>query len=521
VKKSERFMKKTNFGKKKIIASILCANMMLMSMPLNTLASEITGITPNGNTYNIEAAKVSGSTGFRHYDKFDLSKGDIANLIYKNDYSKFVNLVNEQIKINGLVQTLKDNSFYNGHAIFVSPNGMIVGASGVLNVGSLSILTPSQNSFNSFKTNYENGNLSSYEYGADKYKGLITDSQGNIVINGKVLAREEVNLYGSDIKIGDGTNRAGIIAGANNTKYENSDAAKSVFDSLVSNNITDTDGFALSNGKIQIVANKQSKFADAAGNINANIDIKKADLGANEINIFSKTEVDRQERIDLASAKIDVEDSTLTGDTISITAEANQKKKLDIANPVDDGQFVISILDDIFDGDAPNVTSLWGTAGKAVADVTIKNSTINALKATSSNAETPDLSVLIHAESSSDTSENANFLTPAIIDLIKNEEAHISEYFSTGTYNGFEGARSSATVTIEKSTINAKSGDAKNVEISTDASSNLDANNRVLAFMMPIGMYATGTETISKAIVKGSTLNVINGDVDVVAVSTN
>ena len=131
-------MRKTNFGKKKIIASILCANMMLMSMPLNTLASEITGITPNGNTYNIEAAKVSGSTGFRHYDKFDLSKGDIANLIYKNDYSKFVNLVNEQIKINGLVQTLKDNSFYNGHAIFVSPNGMIVGASGLLNVGSLS-----------------------------------------------------------------------------------------------------------------------------------------------------------------------------------------------------------------------------------------------------------------------------------------------------------------------------------------------------------------------------------------------
>ena len=514
-------MRKTNFEKKKIIASILCANMMLMSMPLNTLASEITGITPNGNTYNIEAAKVSGSTGFRHYDKFDLSKGDIANLVYKNDYSKFVNLVNEQIKINGLVQTLKDNSFYNGHAIFVSPNGMIVGASGVLNVGSLSILTPSQNSFNSFKTNYENGNLSSYEYGADKYKGLITDSQGNIVINGKILAREEVNLYGSDIKIGDGTNRAGIIAGANNTKYENSDAAKSVFDSLVSNNITDTDGFALSNGKIQIVANKQSKFADAAGNINANVDIKKSDLGANEINISSKAEVDRQERIDLAEAKVNVEDSNITGDTISITAKSTQHKKVNSANILDDAEFIGNTLVDIFSGETPSITSLWGVAGKAVADVTIKNSTITANKATDSSSQTPDLSVLIHAEASSETSENANLLTPTIIDLIKSDDAKIGEFFSSGLYNGFEGAKSSANVNIENSTINANTDNTKNVEISTEASSTLDANNRVLALFMPVGLYGVGTETVSKAVVTGSTLNVTKGDVDINAVSSN
>ena len=505
----------------RLIASILCANMFLMNTPFGVLASEISGYNQTSGTYNIEAAKVSGSTGFRHYEKFNLSRNDVANLVYK-DYSKFVNLVNQQIEINGLVQTMKDGSFYNGHAIFVSPNGMVIGASGVLNVGSLSVLTPSLSKYNDFKSSYESGNLSSYEYDAASYKGLISDSQGNIIINGKILARDEVNLYGSDIKIGDGSNRAGIIAGANNgSAYESADSARAAFDSLVSNNITDTNGFSLSDGKIQIVANSESGFIDEGGDVTSKVEIKKADLGANKIDISSKAEVDRQERIDLASAKIDVEDSTLTGDTISIIAEANQKKEFDIANPIDDGQFVISILDDIFDGDAPNVTSLWGVAGKAVADVTIKNSTINALKATSSDAENPDLSVLIHAEASSDTSENANFLTPAIIDLIKNDEAHISEYFSTGTYNGFEGARSSATVTFEKSTINANASDAKNVEISTAASSNLDANNRVLAFMMPIGMYATGTETVSKAIVKGSTLNVTKGDVDVVAVSTN
>ena len=58
-------MKKANFYKKKIIASVLCANMLFMNLPASVLASDITGVTPTGNTYNIEAAKVSGNTGFR------------------------------------------------------------------------------------------------------------------------------------------------------------------------------------------------------------------------------------------------------------------------------------------------------------------------------------------------------------------------------------------------------------------------------------------------------------------------
>ena len=176
---------------------------------------------------------------------------------------------------------------------------------------------------------------------------------------------------------------------------------------------------------------------------------------------------------------------------------------------------------DIFDSDTPSVTSLWGVAGKAEADVTIKNSTINALKATASDAENPDSSVYIHAEASSETSENANLLTPTIIDFIKSDDAHIDEFFSWDVYNGFEGARSSATVNIENSTINATADKAKNVEISTDASSSLDANNRLLAFFLPVGLYGVGTETVSQAIVKDSTLNVTKGDIDVTAVSTN
>ena len=202
---------------KRILAGVLSFAIFLMySVPMPVFAaSDISGVTKSGNTYNIDAVKVHGNTGFRHYNNFKLDKGDIANLRY-NNYSKFVNLVDNKININGIVNTMKGNNFYNGHAIFVSPNGIVIGASGVLNVGSLSLLTPSQYKFNDFKNAYGSGDLSQYEFGADKYNALITDSAGNIIINGKILSRGEVNLYGKNIVVeGTQANKARIIAGSN------------------------------------------------------------------------------------------------------------------------------------------------------------------------------------------------------------------------------------------------------------------------------------------------------------------
>ena len=43
--------------------------------------------------------------------------------------------------------------------------------------------------------------------------------------------------------------------------------AKAVFDSLVSNNITNATNFALENGKIKIVASKTSSAGDSVDNV--------------------------------------------------------------------------------------------------------------------------------------------------------------------------------------------------------------------------------------------------------------
>ena len=117
------------------------------------------------------------------------------------DEARIENL-QELVNVANEFEDIKGNNFYNGHAVFVSPNGMVVGASGVLNVGSLSVLTPTTDKYNEFKNGITaTENLTDYIYDSDKYKALITDSQGNIIINGKIIAREGVNLYGSSITI--------------------------------------------------------------------------------------------------------------------------------------------------------------------------------------------------------------------------------------------------------------------------------------------------------------------------------
>ena len=71
---------------------------------------------PEGNNgvYNINPTAMIPKTdiGYRKYKDFVLDKDDVANLIFKygnNDINTFLNLVDNQININGLVNPITDN----------------------------------------------------------------------------------------------------------------------------------------------------------------------------------------------------------------------------------------------------------------------------------------------------------------------------------------------------------------------------------------------------------------------------
>lgn len=195
-------------SKKTLIVAALIAGLSVCSA---NATSTITGVTNGGSgTFDINPSKANGDVGFRYYDDFNLGKGDIANLIYQyqksggdlRDLNTFINLVGNKIDINGLVNTMRNGNFFNGHAVFISPKGMVVGASGVLNVGTLSVVTPTDNKFKELKTGYDGNefdaiaNISTLRNGA----GMNYGGNAPVDIQGKILTRG-VGANGSGIGV--------------------------------------------------------------------------------------------------------------------------------------------------------------------------------------------------------------------------------------------------------------------------------------------------------------------------------
>ena len=242
-------MRQSGKNQKRTIAVLLTGLFMVQqTMGLSVFAaSTISGVTNGGSgSFNIDPTAKNNGTGFRHYQDFNVGKGDVANLNFA-DINTFVNMVDNQIKINGIVNSVRGNGFYNGKAVFISPNGMVVGASGVINVGSLGVYTPT----------------SKYTDGSDfeSYYKTTTTTEANggapITIDGKVITAGDVELIGGQVNIAKG---AGIVGGVNTNKMSviSTDAqATALFNDLVNTtNLTNGNGFTSdATGQIKITSN--------------------------------------------------------------------------------------------------------------------------------------------------------------------------------------------------------------------------------------------------------------------------
>lgn len=234
--------------------------MVQQTMGLSVFAaSTISGVTNGGSgSFNIDPTTKNNGTGFRHYQDFNLGQGDVANLNFA-DINTFVNMVDNQVVINGIVNSVRGNGFYNGKAVFISPNGMVVGASGVLNVGSLGVYAPNSIDYTNLKNSPSAATLAEATENASNGGAPIT-------INGKVITAGNVDLVGGQIDI---AKNAGIIGGVNlnqMTIQTSEQQATALF-----NNLVNTDNLANGNnftsdatGQIRITSNKG---VNVAGNI--------------------------------------------------------------------------------------------------------------------------------------------------------------------------------------------------------------------------------------------------------------
>lgn len=226
---------------RKVLSAVTAVG--FMANPLTALAGSITA--SNGTDYadkngvfNIYAQKYSGkNNAINQFQKFQLDAGKIANLYFhtENDSREAQNLLNfvdTRIDINGTLNAIR-NKQIGGNLFFLSPEGMVVGKSGVINTGSLYVMAPSwtqdltdkdQRSYEILKGNFATGAYGDTELEAIKNgtANIRINASGTISVLGKINATNEVKLYAGKVAVGkdltgdtsDGTAAGGIEKGA-------------------------------------------------------------------------------------------------------------------------------------------------------------------------------------------------------------------------------------------------------------------------------------------------------------------
>ena len=227
----------------KIISAVTAAGFIMQ--PFTAFAGEIIKHNnPNTNLINdkvanIWADRVVDKTAVNVFNKFNLSQNEIANMYFgqtqaSHDADNLVNFVNDRIDINGTVNAIKGSEI-GGNLFFLSKEGMAVGKSGVINTGSLYVMTPTPDFMEAVQTV---GTEAPAE-DANKYLGYITNitdptkanaweiipvnTSGTITVLGKVNATNEVQMRAA--KIGVGKNVSGELTDDEGTVIMEADAA--------------------------------------------------------------------------------------------------------------------------------------------------------------------------------------------------------------------------------------------------------------------------------------------------------
>jgi hypothetical protein len=361
-------MKKQKFMSLLLIGSLLAQQSSLTALA----ASEITtgsafptdtNIIHHDNVFDIKTntSVKDGTIGINSFDKFNLDKGDIANLNLIGNQSKLVNLIfdSNASQINGIVNSYMNNSI-GGNILFVNPNGFVVGKDGVFNVGSLTLLTPTQDTMQAlFDKKSANGvnssnveHLISFSFDDNNY--LVTGDKdspfqldtGIIDIEGKINSGAGINLISGtkvDLKKSSQLNANmdfsenaithEIIATKKDISLE-ADSTQNTDSTQDSDNPTSTaSNFAMQDGKdIIIVAQNKGKNRDILSAI-VNLDGK---IDANTSDVIAQSEIYQMSQYEDASVSQVNVNNEISGKNITLKANSEATSAdnniLEIAN---------------------------------------------------------------------------------------------------------------------------------------------------------------------------------------------
>lgn len=559
----------------KIISAVTAAGFIMQ--PFTAFAGQIIKQNHLNNNLikdgvaNIWADRVVDKTAVNVFNKFNLSQNEIANMYFglkdtKHDAANLVNFVNDRIDINGTVNAIQ-NSQIGGNLFFLSKDGMAVGKSGVINTGSLYVMTPTADYIDNMKivagtadaatAANELNAITNITKDANAWQVIPVNTSGTITVLGKVNATNEVQMRAAKIGVGKNVSGEDLHDGEN-------DAVGTIKDGVVNSayiktgvtkfsNIVNTDGMDIYDVVLDIEAPDK-----ATGNIvlSAYVDgaTEKNDL--EELPVVGATLGPIAETVENTFVEQDFNASVDVYGTVATGVETTEKKgNINInATAVNSNADFDEKLND-YKANNNDVAQLANVkaevnvdgAVKAAEDVTVKAEAINRYIDNSGAFAKANIAIASGTPITGDiaysvlnTRANVNIASGANVESEKGSvdidakaetlaasAASVTalKFKAAGGTTGanvpavsvlYTGADNKANVTVEGNVTA-----AENISINADADMKVDAENKMgikgkMGNQFVVGMTVAGAENSASVHIKDedNSNNVINADND-------
>ncbi|MBC9981023.1 leukotoxin LktA family filamentous adhesin, partial [Bradyrhizobium campsiandrae] len=157
-----------------------------------------TNVRVHGSTTTITTSTISGGNAFNSFKTFSEAQGNTVNLVVPDAAGKLVNVVREgPVNIQGVLNSYQ-NGKIGGKVVFADSYGFVVGASGSINVGGLTVVTPTKATIDRMIS----GGAVNNALVARVVTGDVPLSpDGSVVINGRVNATQFVKITATDVRV--------------------------------------------------------------------------------------------------------------------------------------------------------------------------------------------------------------------------------------------------------------------------------------------------------------------------------
>jgi filamentous hemagglutinin family protein len=192
---------------------LFCPQLAADASQIESVNSDVTAVAGSaiagGTRYDVESKRVLNGNAFNGFNNFNLTAGDVANILVPTTATtgNVLNFVRSQIQIAGIVNAVKDSKI-GGNLYFLSSEGMVVSPTGKINAGSFYALTPTKDFMDKFlkentlvaegndqETGYIVNRVIANQNGVIGGKGVPINSDATITVKGRVSAIDNIGLH--------------------------------------------------------------------------------------------------------------------------------------------------------------------------------------------------------------------------------------------------------------------------------------------------------------------------------------